>query len=186
MGGLRGGGRASARRSPRSGPQGKLPPATVPPDVYSEGGRPAAAAGDRSLGGQDRPRRRRHGAERHLRGRLPRLLLRVPARTGTARCARRFGGGDQQPQGELHPGCRRGKLLRSGRSDMDGPLPGTPHPRVKPGDRQAHHPPDPEMDEGGGAGGRDRHRRRQGDGAGGGDFTAARQRLPALRFRSLG
>ena len=63
---------------------------------------------------------------------------------------------------------------------MARPFPRTSHRR------QAHHPPDPEMAEGGRPRRRGGQDRRQGDGAGFGDFAAPRQRLPALRFRPLG
>jgi hypothetical protein len=85
--GLRGRPRASARGPARPGPAGSVPTATVPPDVYTEGGREAAAAGDRRPGRQDRPGRDGYGAERDLRGRLPRVLLRVSTWTGTTRRA---------------------------------------------------------------------------------------------------
>src|SRR5216684_2612367 len=47
--------------------------------VHSETGWTAAAAGHRGAGGQDRPASGGRGAERDLRGRLPRVLVRVPA-----------------------------------------------------------------------------------------------------------
>lgn len=47
----------------------------------------AAAAGYRRAGGQDRSACARRGAQRHLRGRLSRVLVRVSARTKPARCA---------------------------------------------------------------------------------------------------
>ena len=52
---------------------------------------------------------------------------------------------------ELHPGRRHPRILRFGQPGMAGPFPGTPDRR------QAHHPPDPEMAEGGRPGRRDRH-----------------------------
>jgi hypothetical protein len=76
--GLRGGPRAKARGFARSGPSGSVSAATVPPDVYTEGGWPRAAAGDRCPGRQGRPGRDCHGAECDLRGRLPRVLVWVP------------------------------------------------------------------------------------------------------------
>ena len=82
--GLRGGTRAKARGSARSGPSRQLSAASVAPDVHTEGGRAAKTAGGRRAGGQDRPERRRHGAERHLRGGLPRVQLRVSALARTA------------------------------------------------------------------------------------------------------
>ena len=52
--------------------------------------------------------------------------------------------------------------------------------------RSAHRPPYPQVAEGGCPGGRGRHGQRDGNRAGVGDLAAARQRLPALRVRSLG
>ena len=49
-----------------------------------------------SAGGQDRPAGCRRGVERHLRGGLSRLLLRVPAGAQPARCAGCAGGRDQR------------------------------------------------------------------------------------------
>ena len=84
MAGLRGRPRAQARGPAWPGPPGSLPAATVPPAVHTEGGRAAKAAGDRRPGRQDCPESGRHGAERDLRGRLPRVLVRVPTRTRPA------------------------------------------------------------------------------------------------------
>ena len=47
-------------------------------------GRTSGRYGDRCAGRQDRPGRGRYGAERDLRGGLPRVLVRVPARTRAA------------------------------------------------------------------------------------------------------
>ena len=63
---------------------GALPGKSVSKGVHPEGGRAATAARHRHVGGQDRPTGRRRGAQRHLRGGLPRLLLRVPARAQPA------------------------------------------------------------------------------------------------------
>lgn len=63
---------------------------------------------------------------------------------------------------------------------MGRPLPGAPDRR------QAYHPARPEMAAGRRPRRRDRNGRGNGDGSGVGDFTAPRQRLPSLRFRSLG
>ena len=59
--------------------RGALPGEAIAQGVHPEGGRAAAAARHRRAGGQDRPAGRRRGAQRHLRGGLPRLLVRVPA-----------------------------------------------------------------------------------------------------------
>src|SRR6266852_408322 len=64
--GLRGAARAQARGSARTGPSRSLPATALPPDVHTEGGRAATAAGGRGPGGQDRPGGMRHGAQRHL------------------------------------------------------------------------------------------------------------------------
>ena len=71
----------------RPGPSGSVPGTAVTPDVHTEAGRPTAPAGGRRAGGQDRPTGDGRGAERDLRGRLPRVHLRVPARARPARCA---------------------------------------------------------------------------------------------------
>src|ERR1700746_3031574 len=101
VGGLRGRTRAAARRPAQTGPSGSVPAAALPADVYTEGGWEAAATGDCRPGGQDRPGCYGHGAQCHLRGRIPRVLVRVPARTRTTRRARRSGRGDHQTEGEL-------------------------------------------------------------------------------------
>ena len=87
--------------------------------VHPEGGRAAAAARRSRAGRQDRPARRRRGAERDLRGGLPRLLVRLP--TGAqpasgAGCAR---GRDPDEEGELGA-RRRHPRASSTRSTTDG------------------------------------------------------------------
>ena len=62
----------------------------------------AKAAGGRSSGGEDRPGRLRHGAQRHLRGGFPWVLIRVSTRARAARCAGCFVGGDHQSESEPH------------------------------------------------------------------------------------
>src|SRR5215471_1670986 len=66
MAGLRGGPRAQSRGPPQSDPPGSVSAATISPDVHTEGGWATKAAGGRSSGGQDRPGRMRHGAQRYL------------------------------------------------------------------------------------------------------------------------
>ena len=61
--------------------------AAIPATVHTEAGWATAPARGRRPGGQDRPEGDGCGAERDLRGRLPRVLVRVPARTRPARCA---------------------------------------------------------------------------------------------------
>ena len=86
--GPRGRPRGSARTAaPRS-----VPSEAVAEGVHPEGGRAAATARHRRAGGQDRPASGRRGAERDLRGGLPRLLVRVSARAQPARCAGRARG----------------------------------------------------------------------------------------------
>ena len=74
MAGLRGGPRAESRGPPWKGPPGSVSATTISPDVHTEGGRSAKAAGDRGSRRQDRPGRMRHGAQRHLRRGFPRVL----------------------------------------------------------------------------------------------------------------
>ena len=66
MAGLRGRPRAKSRGPAWTGPSGSVSATTITPDVHTEGGWAATAAGGRSSGGQDRPRARASGAERHL------------------------------------------------------------------------------------------------------------------------
>jgi hypothetical protein len=84
--GLRARSRSEPSRSACPCPQGQLPGEAVAAGVDREGGRAAAAARGCRVGGQDRPARRRRGAERRLRGGLPRLLVRIPPRARAARC----------------------------------------------------------------------------------------------------
>ena len=55
-----------------------------PAGLYTQAGRRQTPAGGGGAGGQDRPARRGRGAERRLRGRLPRLQLRLSSRAGRA------------------------------------------------------------------------------------------------------
>ena len=83
--------------------------------VHPETGWTAAAVGHRGAGGQDRPAGGGRGAERDLRGRLPRVLVRVPAGAQPARRAGRAGGRDHAHAGELDTGRRPPELLRHGK-----------------------------------------------------------------------
>jgi hypothetical protein len=114
--GLRAGSREEPPGSARSGPQGRVPGEAVSQELHPEGRRAAAAARCRRVGGQGPPAGGGRGAERDLRVRLPRFLLRVPAWALTARCAGRARGRDLQAEGEL--GARRGhpRLLLQPRS----------------------------------------------------------------------
>ena len=107
---LRGRPRSPDRELARAGPPGSVPGAARPPRVHPQGGRQPASARHRGAGGQDRPKSRGDGAERDLRGGLPRVLVRVPAR---ARGARRARGRDHPHQGEPHLGRRHPVVLRS-------------------------------------------------------------------------
>src|SRR4029453_14788577 len=72
--------RPSDREPARSGPAGSVPGVAITTTVHPESGwQPAPARGGRSRG-QDRPEGDGRPAERDLRGRLPRVQLRVPAR----------------------------------------------------------------------------------------------------------
>ena len=84
--------------------------------------RPAAAARHRGTGGQDRPARGGGGAQRNLRGGLPRLLLRVSTRAWAARRAGRARGWhrDQAVNWILDADIR--SFLRQHRPRLDGAL----------------------------------------------------------------
>src|SRR5215469_6659346 len=99
--GLRGGPRTQDRGSAWTGPPRSLSATTIPPGLHRQGGWKTTAVSDRRPRGQDCPGRDRHSAQRHLRRRLRRLLLRVPTRPRTARCVGRALDGDQNKKGEL-------------------------------------------------------------------------------------
>ena len=99
--GLRGRPRAQARGSARTGPTGSVSGAAIAATVHTEAGWPTAPARDRRAGRQDRPAGDGRGAERDLRGRFPRVLVRVPTEARTARCAGRACRRDHQHEGEL-------------------------------------------------------------------------------------
>ena len=109
---LRGRPRAQPRGSARSGPSGSVSGTAVTADLHTQAGRTAASARDRRPGGQDRPTGDGRGAERDLRGRLPRVLVRIPARARRARCAGCARGRDRQHEGELDTGRRHPIVLR--------------------------------------------------------------------------
>ena len=110
--GLRGRPRAQARGPARTGPSGSVSGTAVAAGLHTQAGWPAAPARGRRPGGQDRPTGDGRGAERDLRGRLPRVLVWVPARARPARCAGRAGGRDHQHEGELDTGRRHPIVLR--------------------------------------------------------------------------
>src|SRR5216684_312232 len=130
----------------------------------------------RHLGGQDRPAGGGRGAERHLRGGLPRLLLRVPAGAQAPRRARCAGGRDREEECELD--TRRGHpwLLRCHRPRV------APQVRRAPDRGQAGPAAHPEMAERGSDRGRVVVAKRGGSPARGQRIPPARQRLPALRL----
>src|ERR1051325_2277732 len=76
--GLRGRPRAQARGPARTGPTRSVPGVAEPAGLYPEAGRTKASACGRRAGGQDRPTGGGRTAECDLRGRLPRVLIRVP------------------------------------------------------------------------------------------------------------
>ena len=82
--GLRGRSRSQDRGPARTGPSGSVSGAAVSASVHTEAGWATAPARGRRAGRQDRPEGDGRGAERDLRGRLPRVLVRVPARTRPA------------------------------------------------------------------------------------------------------
>src|SRR5918995_2607120 len=164
----------------RSRPAGGLPGMAVAAPVHPEAGRPQAAARRRGARGQDRPARRRGGAERHLRDGLSRLLLRLPAGALAARRARRPGRGSPAEKGELGPGCGHPGVLRQPQPHVADAVPGAP-------DREQARPaPDRQVAEGGGPGGRDMGAVGGGHAPGCGDLAAPGQCLPPLRLRPVG
>src|SRR5215475_1478381 len=100
LAGLRSEPRVQSRGSLPKSPPGSVSASSIAPDVHTEGGWSTTAAGNRGSGRQGRPGRMRHGAQRHLRGGFPRVLVRVPTWTRAARCVGCFGGGDHPPEGE--------------------------------------------------------------------------------------
>ena len=71
-------------RPARTGPQRHLPGEPITAGLHLESRRAQTPARHRHLGGQGPPAGGGRGVERHLRGGLPRLLLRVPARAQPA------------------------------------------------------------------------------------------------------
>src|SRR5215470_14342508 len=87
-------------------PTGSVSGTAVPASVHTQAGRPAAPARGRRPGRQDCPTGDGHTAQRDLRGGLPRLFVRIPARTQRAPrdgCAR---GWNREQEGELDTGRR--------------------------------------------------------------------------------
>ena len=77
--GLRGRPRSQDRGPARTGPSRSVSGATIATSVHTEAGWSSAPTRGRRPGRQDRPKGDGRGAERDLRGRLPRLLVWVPA-----------------------------------------------------------------------------------------------------------
>ena len=75
-------------------------------------GWPTAPARCRCARGQDSPTGSGSGVERDLRGRLPRVLVRVPTKARTARCAGCSRCRDHHQKGELHSRCGHPVILR--------------------------------------------------------------------------
>ena len=120
--GLRGRPRAQPRGPARSGPSGSVSGTAVTARLHTQAGRPTAPARDCRSGGQDRPTGDSRGAQRDLRGRLPRVLVRVPTRARHARCAGCAQCRDRQHEGELDTGRRHPIVLRRNQSGMAGSL----------------------------------------------------------------
>jgi hypothetical protein len=116
--------------------RGSVPGTPIPAAVHTEAGWQTAPARGRGSRGQDRPEGSARGAQRDLRGRLPRVLVWVPAKAQPARRAGRTRRWDQQHEGELDTGRRHPQLLRFGQPTLPRPFPGASDRRP------AHHPPD--------------------------------------------
>jgi len=87
-------------------------------NVHPQGRRAATAARHRLAGRQACPTSRGRRHERHLRRRLPRLLLRIPARTQPASSAGRARGRNEAEEGELGARRRHPWFLRCHRPRM--------------------------------------------------------------------
>ena len=85
----------------------------------------AASVRDRGTGGQNRPARDRHGAQRDLRGGF--LGFSYGFRPGRSQhdALDALSGGDLRYPSELDTRCRHPKLLRCGQPRLADPLPGT-------------------------------------------------------------
>src|SRR6059036_1814655 len=179
---------AALRQEPGSespGSRGTAPARGVPGEagpesIHPEGRRAAAAARRSRAGRQTRPARGRRGPECDLRGRLPRVLVRVPAGAQSAPGVGCADGRDHDEEGELGARRRYPWVLRHPRPRVAGEV--RRAPRGGPARRAAH----PEMAERRRAGGGDADTERSGNGAGREHQPAAGQSLPALRVRSLG
>src|SRR6266436_340576 len=177
---LRGESAGAAEGLVRSGAPRQLPAAAGTTRVYPESGWWAAPDWGASARRQGGPGRGGRGAERHLRGRLSGVFVRVTTRTPPARGAAVAPHGIDDAVREL--GARRGhpEFLRLGGPRVDAPdgraSGGRPTPaaadRAMAAGRRAGRP-----GVAGDVGG---------DGAGGGDQSAPGQHLSALRARPVG
>src|SRR5512135_918419 len=111
VGCLRAGPGGQSPGSARPGAPRRLPGEAIAEGVHTEGGRAAAAAWHCQPGGQDPPAGCRRGAQRCLRGGLPRFLVRVPAWARAARRTGCAGGRDREEEGELDTRRRHSWLL---------------------------------------------------------------------------
>ena len=179
VGGVRGRARWQHRRPAPPREARRLPGEAVAAAVHPEGRRPAAAARHRGTRGQDRPAGAGGGAERDLRGGLPRLLLRVPTGALPARCAGCARLRDHPAGGELGPRRRHPGVLRQHQPRLDDAVPGAPdrRPPCAPADSQVAE------GRGHGGGGVDGEHGRHAPGRG--DLAAPGEHLPELRLRPL-
>src|SRR5262249_24302418 len=120
-----------------------IPGTAEPTTVHTESGSPTAPTRGRRPRRQNCPESDGRGAEPDLRRRRSWLLVRVPAQTRPARRTGRTGSRDHQHQGELDSRRRCPELFRRSESGMARSFSGTSHRR------STHHPPDPEMAQGG-------------------------------------
>src|SRR5215470_5381380 len=111
--GLRDTPRGQPRGFARSGPPGSVPGAAQSSAIHTKGRWPAAADCGVCSGRQNRPESDRRGAERDLRGRFPRIFVRVPAQAQPARCAGCAGGWNHHHQVNLVTQGENPKLLKS-------------------------------------------------------------------------
>ena len=79
--------RLADRGSACTSPTGSISGTAIAARVHTEARWPMASTRYRCAGGQDCPTGSGSGVERDLRGRLPRVLVRVPTEARTARCA---------------------------------------------------------------------------------------------------
>ena len=98
----------------RTGPHRTLPAAAGTACLHPESRWRAATARRADPGGQDRPGRGGRDAQRHLRSRLPWVLLRLSAGAEPAPGSVIAAYGDHEPTRELGARCRHPQLFRLG------------------------------------------------------------------------